>query len=254
MQVHAADEPFAGILLPFPKAPAGKQFPADSEPGFISSLYALRDTVYNGENPADAEKKAAILLAETPRQNLDAADKNLILSRIEYLAGRSWQEHGEKKKAIPYYESAIGHAQQSMAAGEDPAGLMALTKALSELCLLKDMVFLVANGPKISENAKKILALEPSHVGARVTLAAAKAYPPAIFGGNPKEAIAQMTALLQEHGEGFEKDDLFDIRTCIGTAHAKLGQKPEARFWFNKALELYPANAYAREEMEKLRP
>lgn len=243
-----------GALAPSSNAPAGKPLPPDTDPRFIAALYNLRDAVYMSEDPADVEKAAGELSEAAKAQPLDEANSNLVLSRIEYLAGRSWNEGGDKKKAIPRFETAVEYARASMKSGEHPGGLMALTKPLSELCLLKGMGFLVANGPQISRNARKILAMEPGHPGAMIVLASAKAYPPPIFGGNPKEAIEEMTALIGARSGGFEKDDLFDIRMCMGTASSKLGRKEDARLWFEAALALYPSNAYARGELAKVAP
>ena len=200
------------------------------------------------------EREALRLIRDAKTQRLGEADEYLVLSRIEYLAGRSWNEGGDKKRAATHFEAAVEYAKLSMKKGEDPAGLQALTKPLSELCLIKDMAFLVLNGPKISQNARKILAIEPGQPGATITLASAKAYPPPIFGGNPREAIEQLVALIALHPEGFEKDELFDIRACLGTACTKLKRNADARFWFAAALELYPSNNYARGELGKVAP
>jgi len=240
-----------GKLAPSPRSPAGRPLSAEADPRFVASIYALRDAVYNGVQPGEVEKTVLSLIEETKIQALGEIDRFLILARIEYLLGRSWNEAGDKKKAILHFEAAMNNAQLSMESGEHPAGVMALTKPLSELCLLKNMGFLIANGPKIAQNAKKVLAAEPGHPGALSILAGAKAYPPAIFGGNPKEAIEQMEALLKARDEGFEKDDLFDIRTCVATALMKLDREDEARFWFEAALELYPGNNYALAELAK---
>ncbi len=240
-----------GKLALSPRSPAGRPLPAETDPRFVASLYGLRDAVYNGAQPGEVEKTAQSLIEETKIQALGEIDRFLILARIEYLLARSWNEAGDKKKAMLHFEAAMDNALLSMTSGEHPAGVMALTKPLSELCLLKNMGFLIANGPKISRNAKKILDMDAGHPGALIILANAKAYPPAIFGGNPKEAIEEMEALLKAREEGFEKDDLFDIRTCVATALLKLGREDEARFWFEAALELYPGNKYALVELSK---
>jgi len=217
-------------------------------PAFSAQLAALRDGVYNNAEPREILQQGQMLLASLPQNETELA-----ASRIEYFIARSFKEHGDKKSAVLHFEAALEYAKKSMPAGETAEGLMAMTRALSELCLLKDMAFLISNGPKISQYTKKILSLDPSHVGALITSAASKAYPPPIFGGNPRQAIAELTALLKAKPEGFARDDLFDIRACLGTAYEKLGQKSDAVFWFSKAQELYPNNSYAREELEKLK-
>ncbi|MGB4587231.1 MAG: tetratricopeptide repeat protein [Rectinemataceae bacterium] len=216
-----------------------------------ASLEVLRDAVYDSRPPGEVEALAQSLAKAAQSPLLDTIDRALSLSRIEYFVARSWNESGDKNKAIPHFEAGIEYARLSMESGEHTSGLMALTKPLSELCLLKDMGFLIANGPKISQYAKKILAMEPGHAGATITLSAAKAYPPAVFGGRPKEAIKELSPYLAAHGSNLAKDELFDIWMCLGTAAAKLGRKADALRWFTAALELYPHNIQALRERDK---
>jgi len=247
-------KPDTGSLLAAPRSPAGRPLPAGTDPGFIAALYGLRDSVYEYTAPPEVDLIAAALTQAAWLQPFDDVDRNLVISRIEFLNAKSWNDSGEKKKAIPHFEAAIEAGWRSMAGGEHPAGIMAVIKALSELCLIKDIGFLIANGPKISQYADKILVMKPGHIGATLTLAASKAYPPPLFGGNPQEAIEKIATLILNHAEGFEKDELFDVRVCIGTANARLDRKTEARFWFMAALELYPHNAYPTAELGKLKP
>ena len=249
-----SDMPDTGVLVASPRSPAGRPLPATTDPGFIAALYGLRDAVYNYNPPPEIERMAAAVTQAAQLQPFDEIDKNLVLSRIEFLTAKSWNDSGDRKKAIPRFEAAIQAGQRSMASGEHPAGIMAVTKALSELCIIKDVGYLIANGPKIAQNANKILAVKPGHIGATLAIAGSKAYPPAVFGGNPLEAVNLVTSLILNHREGFEKDELFDTRVCIATALAKLNRKTEARAWFNAALELYPHNAYPKTELEKLQP
>jgi len=257
-------EPFAGTLLASEQEQAtggaGEGAPNGAAGSATGGAYGdttsgqlrrLRDLVYNNAAPDEVSRLAATLIKMA--QGLSSPAERLVTqSKIEYLSGRSWQEHGDNKKAIEYFEAALKHAEQAGDITQTAEALFAGTKALSQLVLLKGMPYLLANGPKISPNAKKVLAMEPGHPGAQIMLASSKAYPPAAFGGAPKEAIKQMQDLLKSHQNGFEKDILFDIRTCLGTAYSKLGDTVSASFWFRKALGLYPRNDYAKTELEKL--
>lgn len=237
-------------------------------PALAAGLDALRDAMYMSAPPESVETEAGRLAAALRAADLPEPERAVALARAEYYAARSWKEADKKAKAIPHYEEAIVQARAALAAGETAARIIALMKPLSELCLLKDMAFLIANGPKIGQYARRALALEPGYPAALIAIAASKAYPPAIFGGNPKEALAEMEALLASrangaaggNGAGFAgkpalaKDELFDLRMCAGTACEKLGRKTEAAAWFRQALELYPGNAYAREQLKKAAP
>lgn len=253
----------AALALAFALAAAGNAEAqgTDATQALAAGMDALRDAMYMSAAPETVESEAGRLAAALRSAGLPETERALALARAEYYAARSWKEADNKAKAIPHYEEAIVQARAALAAGETAARIIALMKPLSELCLLKDMAFLVANGPKIGQYAKRALALEPGNPAALIAIAASKAYPPAIFGGNPKQALAEMEALLarqsgavREPGAGLAKDELFDLRMCAGTACEKLGRKAEAAAWFRQALELYPGNAYAREQLKKAAP
>jgi tetratricopeptide (TPR) repeat protein len=232
---------------------------AGSAPSPLASaaLEALRDVVYDdlpcarAQELADAARNIAAYGgaanggAENGASGLDSSDIELYLSRIDYYLGRSYNEAGDKKKALPLFESALAHARAS---GEDrAASLLAAAQALSQLCSLKDVVFLVSNGPKVLQYAKKILDTEQNNAGAALIQAQAKAYAPGIFGGAPAKALVQLDAMEASHPEGLEKETLFDLQVCRGTALEKLGRKEEAKSSFRSALGLYPGNLYAQD-------
>lgn len=223
-------------------------------------LSALRDAVYDSASPAEIEAAADAARAMLPSDG----ERDLFLSRIEYFLARSRNENGEKKKAAQGFETAVAAADRYLDglqtrnakvgdAAEETAGLLAKAKALSELVILKDVVFLIANGPKVPALAKRILELEPGNVGARLIVASSKAYPPAVFGGDPKEALRLARELMELHPQGLAKDELFDLRACFATAYEKLQDKANAAAWFAAALELYPRNRYALDQMGKLK-
>jgi len=247
--------PDTGRLLQTENAPAGRVLPADTDPTISSALYSLRDAVYMNADPSLVEARAALIIqaiSDSSARILDETDRQLLLARTEFLAGRAFNEAGLKEKAITSFENAVDHAKAAMASGEDVPGIMALVRPLSELCLLKGTAFLLSNGPLIPRYTRQVLDMDPRNRAAAITFASSKAYPPGIFGGNPKEAIAVLEKLIAEHPEGFEKDELFDIRACFGTAYAKLGDKAKAALWFKAALELYPKNNYALTELERI--
>ena len=246
--------PNTGSLLPTENAPAGEALPANTDPFIGRAVYALRDSVYMSADPESIEAQADDIIKALNSPSAAALDEEsrlLFIARTEFLAGRAFNEAGSKEKAIVRFESAAGHARASMALGEHIPGIMALIRPLSELCLLKGMGFLLGNGPLIPRYTQQILDMDPGHRAATIIFASSKAYPPGIFGGNPREAIALLEKLIVQHPLGFEKDELFDLRACLGTAYAKLGDKAKAAQWFKSALELYPNNSYALTELER---
>ena len=84
--------PYPGILAPGPGLAGAKTAPKGADAGFMKDLDALRDTVYGYTlAPAETAVLADSLSARAQMLPMNPRDRDLILSRIEYLAGRAWQ-------------------------------------------------------------------------------------------------------------------------------------------------------------------
>jgi tetratricopeptide (TPR) repeat protein len=235
------------MLLP------GVPFPTSLGQRQGQAFLALRDSVYNGDGPEAVEAQANSLLRRIEEQQLSAPDRALIESRIAYLVGRAWNDHKNKKKALPWFERAVDAAHSLLSiVGETPSALVALAEPLGELSILKDLGFLISNGPKVGQCTNKALNTEPKNIKALLLKASALAYPPTIWGGNYKKALEVYAAVLPLAESGLPKDVLFDLRVGIATAYANLKLSEHAAWWFKTALELYPQNLYATTELEKL--
>jgi tetratricopeptide (TPR) repeat protein len=217
----------------------------------VQAVYeALRDAVYDYEPLSRQKERYREALGELAASSLPAADLGLWRSRIEYLAGRGFQAREEKQDAIGHYEAGLA-ALEVFAAKEKPSEAWRMTsECISQLCLLKNVAWVVANGPKVMSYAEKAIALDPRNAAARIIVAASKVYPPPVFGGNPGRGIELMREALALGTA--EKDDLFNIYSGIGIAYSKMDDKAAARPWMDKALALYPGNEYIRQELSRL--
>lgn len=242
-----------GILGHIQDVLPGVPFPTALEQRAVQAFLMLRDSVYNGAAPESVDAQASSLLKNIDGQQLAAEDLALLKARIAYLAGRSWNDHKNKKKALPWFERAVEAAHTMISlVGETPTALVALAEPLAELSLLKDLGFLISNGPKVGQYANKALDIDPKHIKAWLLKASALAYPPTIWGGNYKKALETYAVVLPLSVSGLPKDVLFDLRVGIATAYANLKLPEHAAWWFRAALELYPQNPYATTELEKL--
>ena len=231
----------------------GVPFPPALSQSAVQAFWMLRDSVYNGVGPESVDAQATSLLKSIGEQQLSANDRVLLEARIAYLAGRSWNDHKNKKKAVPWFEQAVDAAHSMIAlSGETPTALVALAEPLGELSLLKDLGFLISNGPKVGQYANKALEIEPKNIKAWLLKASALAYPPTVWGGNYRKALETYATILTMAESGLPKDVLFDLRVGIATAYANLKLSEHAAWWFGAALELYPQNPYATLELEKL--
>jgi tetratricopeptide (TPR) repeat protein len=244
-------------LLPAPPvllaAPDGQQAAVEVEAarGVASAYARLRDAVYDYE-PLELVQllhaEATALLEGAP---VGERELSLWRSRIEYLLGRAYQAREDKKRAAPCYERGLELARKVLQGGELSEAYRMMSENLGQLCVVKDLGFLILNGPNVPRYAEKALELDPCNPAAQILIASGKIYPPPIAGGDPKAGIALMKRALEMGAS--EKDDLFNIYSGIGLAYGKLGSKGEAAAWLEKALSIYPNNRFAREERTKLR-
>lgn len=243
----------SGILSPGSEIMPGLPFPPQFSQEIKTLFFDLRDAVYNSAPPEKIEQMASRLLGELKQISANPAGTALLEARIGYLAGRAWKEHEGKKQAISWFERGIDAGTRlANLEGETPAAILAYTEPLAELCLLKDLGFLMTNGPRIGKNADRILSVEPGNIKGLILKASALAYPPPIWGGNYGKALELYSRIIELGSSGVPREILFDIRTGIATAYANLKMKAHGEWWFRSALELYPNNAYAKEQLEKL--
>ncbi len=229
------------------------EFPPQLGQELKSAFFAIRDAVYDSASPEKIEQMATRFLDDLKQKSADSGSTALLEARIGYLAGRAWKDNKGKTRAVSWFERGLDAGNWLIKLeGETPKAILAYTEPLAELCLLKDLGFLLSNGPKIGKNADRILAMEPGNIKGLILKASALAYPPPIYGGNYSKALEFYAKILDLSPQGLPRDVLFDIRTGIATAYANLKMKVHSDWWFRSALELFPHNAYALEQLEKL--
>jgi tetratricopeptide (TPR) repeat protein len=210
----------------------------------------LRDAVYDCQPLERIEASFPGAFSLVQAEQLAAQDRLYWLSRMEYMLGRAYQNREDKKQAAEHYQAGLDYARRALELGEFSEGWRMMAENQGQLCLVKELAYLLANGPKGPQYAQKALKQDPRNVAAQVYLAAAKVYPPALAGGNPARGVELLQRALAL--QPTEKDDLFNIYSGIGVALGKLGRNAEASVWLRKALELYPNNAYVRGQLGRL--
>ena len=204
----------------------------------------LRDSIYNNDASIDkVEHMASTAHRLIDAENLERDQAAYSHALIEYLTGRAWYNNeGNKAQAAMQYEAAIADIETALDIGETSEVLRLKAEVISQQCLVKSVFYVVANGPKVLSLSRRALELDPENGKALISLAAAKIYPPAAFGGHPQEGIEMMLEALTK--PNIEKDDRFNIFSAIGIAYYKLGKAEEAIHWLAKARDLYPGNRY----------
>jgi tetratricopeptide (TPR) repeat protein len=226
-----------------PAAPPGAQYAA---------YQGLRDAVYNCAPLQQIESLHAQALQALSAAGLPPRERCYWQSRAEYLIARGYGELGDKKRAVEHLERGLALIEEAMAEGSFSEGWRMRGELLGQLCLVKDPVFLLANGLKAQGYAEQALRMDPGNAAAQVIVASSKIYPPALLGGNPRLGIALMQKAMAMGPA--DPGDLFDIYSGLGQAYRKLKDFADARHWLAKALELFPGNTYVRRQYARLAP
>lgn len=219
--------------------------PAD-EADICGAYERLRDGMYNDQPLAVVQLLYSDALQQVDAASLPYGRDNLWHSRIEYMIARAYQRWGHADMAIYHYECGMVFAEQAIASGLGAEGCRMKSEHLGQLCVLKNLGFLLANAHKVREHARRALDLDPDNVSCQIILAAEKIYSPRMFGGDALEGIELMQQALRMGTS--DKDDLFNIYSGIGLAYSKLHDYEAASIWFGKALQIYPNNCYAKEQ------
>jgi tetratricopeptide (TPR) repeat protein len=214
-----------------------------------SWLEGFRDAVF-GQNVTidDAER----LFQEADRQtreNLNGSALYAMLSRCEYLLGRVYQDHNRKNEAASHFEKGIKLAEEALAQSGGAAASVKseahemIASNIGHLCMLKSTAWVMANGLKVEENAKKALQFDSRNARAQYMISSRWAFGPGIF-GDPKRGIAELEKMLNGQMD-MEKDSYFNAYAALGYAHMRLNRNQEALSWVQKSLALYPTSKFA---------
>ncbi|MDR0668968.1 MAG: hypothetical protein LBF95_02705 [Treponema sp.] len=204
---------------------------------------SLRDAIYAQELSADdiipLYQEAARMAGET----LTGQELYTMLSRCEYMMGRAYQEDQRKEEAIRCYENGVAWAEKANAEMPSADAYEMLASNIGQQCMIRSVPWVMANGLKVEENAKKGLRLNSRHAACMYLIASRWAFGPSPF-GNPRRGITELSAMLNGTID-LGKDDYFNVYSGIAYAHLRLKRKDEAAVWIVKALELYPTNKFA---------
>ena len=222
-------------------------------PDTVSTAYqGLRDAVYNSEPLLQIESLYLGSLETLSAAGRPSRESRYWGSRFECLVARGYRTRGDKKQTALHCERGLALIEEAMAEGSFSEGWRMKSELLGQLCLVKGLGFVIANGLKARNYAEEALRIDPGNAAAQIFVASSRIYPPALFGGNPRLGIELLQKAIALGPA--ERDDLFNIYSGLGMAHQKLRDFADARSWFAKALELFPGNAFVRQEYARLAP
>jgi tetratricopeptide (TPR) repeat protein len=213
---------------------------------FLPLREAIFDQVLNAEGVME-------IYTETLRSAeaaLAGHELDAMLSRCEYMLGRAYQEDGRDAEAIARYEKGIALAERSLAVTATAEGYEMLSANYGQACMLKSTGWVMSNGLKVEQNAKKALKIDPRNAACQYFIASRWVFGPGIF-GNPKRGVTEMEAILDGSAD-LQKDDLFNVYSALGYGYIRLKKEQDALPWISKSLDIYPTNKFALGLLDKI--
>ena len=132
----------------------------------------LREAVYEQRLKAD---EIAPLFNETKgkaHSGLSGAALYRMLSRCEYMMGRSFQYEERKEEAAARYAEGMSLAEKALEAEASDEAWQMLAENLSQSCVVRPASYAMANGLKVEKYAKNALALNSRNAAAQYMIAA----------------------------------------------------------------------------------
>jgi len=212
--------------------------------GQVPSWYtAFRDAVYGQNVSVNAAERLFQEADRQARESLSGSALFAMLSRCEYFLGRVYQDQNRKDEAVTHFEKGISWAEKSLAESPNADAYEMIASNVGQLCMIKPRAWVMSNGLKVEDNAKKARKLDSRNAGALYLLASRWAFGPGLF-GDPKRGITELEAILNGSAV-LQKDHFFNVYSALGYAYIRLDQYQEALSWVQKALNLYPTNKFA---------
>jgi len=205
----------------------------------------LRDAVYSQNLSSRELADLYISAREKAAAELSGTALSVMLSRCEYMMGRSFQYEENKQAAAAHYERGINYAQEALEKEDTPEGWQMLAENISQSCAVRSAAWAMANGLKVERYSKSALNLDPGNTAAQYMIAARYVYAPAPF-HNYKRGIRMMEAIIEDYSGRLHKDDRFNVYSAIGYALNQQKKYEDAKVWFIKSLEVYPDNKFVK--------
>ena len=205
----------------------------------------LRDAVYSQILSSGDITSLYTTTRDRAGKELSGAALSVMLSRCEYMMGRSYEYEENKDAASACYEKGMNYAQEALDREASPEGWQMLAENIAHACNVRSTTYLMANGTKVERYSKNVLNLDPGNTAAQFMIAARYVYAPSPF-NNYKKGLQMLQAILSDYDSRLQRDDRFNVYSSIGYTYSQQKKKDDAKVWYTKALEVYPDNKYVK--------
>jgi tetratricopeptide (TPR) repeat protein len=200
----------------------------------------LRDAVYGSAGDAAYIARLEGEVEELAKQKLSGTELFNMLSHCEFLIAKTYLTEKNYEQAERHFQRGFDYADSSVKDNPTAEGYRMMAENISQLCTLRSTAWVIANGLKVEQYAKKGLKYDKRNAACSFLIAARWVYAPAPF-HNINKGINEMKNILSGSYD-LQKEDYFNVYYSIAYAYNR-GKKPdEAKSWLEKALAIYPEN------------
>jgi tetratricopeptide (TPR) repeat protein len=200
----------------------------------------LLNAVYDGAGDAAYIARLGNEVEERAKQELSGADMFNMLSYSEFLIAKAYLTEKNDDEAERRFQQGLDYAYNSVEDKPTAEGYRMIAENISQLCTLKPAVWVIANGLKVEQYAKKGLKYDKRNAACRFLIAARWIYAPAPF-HNINKGINEMKNILSG-SFNLQKEDYFNVYYSVAYAYNRSKKADEAKSWLEKALDIYPEN------------
>jgi tetratricopeptide (TPR) repeat protein len=125
-----------------------------------------------------------------------------------------------------------------------------LAENLSQACTMRSVPWVMANGLRVEQYAKKALDINSGNPAAQYLIAARWVYAPPPL-NNLKRGIRMREDIAVNCDRQLEKDDRFNVYSDIGYGYLQQKKYADAKIWLQKSLDIYPSNKFVRDLLDK---
>lgn len=221
---------------------AAAQVPAAGSVSYPESYYAFRDNMLNSQGKT-AEQFRSEYAAVV--QEIEAArfgwEREVLVARCDYVLGRAFRCLGMNKEVSECFDRAIDSCKKILKKTELVEAYVVYADAVSQNCSIKPKTYAMTQGPKIKSMAKKALKLDPAYGAAKYLENSQNIFTPEPF-CDIDEGMRNLDLLLDTDQFRMDNFDRYSALSARAYGYLQRGMKEEARYWYGKALEIYPGN------------
>ncbi|MDR0910362.1 MAG: tetratricopeptide repeat protein [Spirochaetaceae bacterium] len=225
-------------------------FASEQSDPFPQWYLDLRDAVYARDRPAEQILPLFRAAAAESEAISDSYEKNIMLSRCEYMMGRAYQNEDRNEEASPCYARGQTFAENAFDIKKTDIAYQMMAENISQSCAVNSTSYAMKYGLKVLEYTKKALELNGKNAACLIIRAGQYVYSPwPLY--NYQKGIRMLEEAYKTTENTMQKDDRFNIYCGIGYAYIQWKKPAEARPWLEKALGVYPTNQFIKDLLEK---